>query len=597
MSLKKIILKTFLILALGCFGASSAFAATTHVFYKDLTGTNQCDFGYSAFCATAFARVPRKSQYRYIQEGCDYFGYSEINVRYSETSPSYGSTGLYYDDAAKSINHVTSAQKMTHTCNDGEKFELIGCTPQCVVDPCKPLKDQQFSGSSECGSWSCDSGVLTGGSCNGKVVLSGGASSATKQQCTGTLVSSDTSRGFYKTSDNGKSSGVAYCSATYKYTGTSASQNDVPLDLSALALSKAVPMPDNGICPPDKPQPTTINGIASCIDNKLPDSECPIAGEKPNSTGLCVPPDDPTYPKDTDPTKPDPKVGCDVGKIKNASGVCVPYADATKCKVGEIRSNTGICTVDPKATKCEQGQVKNASGACVTDPKGTGCKNDALPDKLGVCPTGESACSTGQVRDASGACVGKNPNAPPDGTGCKDGSTPNAQGVCADGSGACSPGKVRSSSGACVLDTSEGNTSGSSSSNCETAPECGGDPLQCASLEQIWRSGCDQIKAMSEISQEDADKMASAASAAKTEGESHQAAVDSQAEGFFSDFETKANAVSNSAQCISDASFSVMGKSLVVPFSQACPFFKFLRLLVLFSAYMLSARILFGGVS
>ena len=377
----RFIFSTFLFLALCCFAVSSAFAATTHVFYKDLTGTNQCALGYSGFCATAFSRVTRKYQYRYVQEGCDYFGYSDINVRYSETPPSYGPTGLYYDNATKSIDHVTSAQKMTHTCNDGEKFELIGCTAQCVADPCNALKDQEFSGASACGSFSCNTGTLQNGTCDGKVLLTGAASTVTDtNKCIGSLVSNNLTNAFYKTTDNGKASGTAYCSATYKYTGISDTQAPDPLSLAALALYQAVPLPDDGICPADKPQPTNINGIDACIDNKLPDSPCPVQGEKPNSNGVCVSPDDPTYPDD-DPTDPTPETGCPAGQIKNNSGVCVPYADATKCPVGQVRDNLGTCSPDPKANSCPVGQVKNiTTGLCSNDPRGTGCAGGALLD-------------------------------------------------------------------------------------------------------------------------------------------------------------------------------------------------------------------------
>lgn len=601
MSLKNIVLKTFLFLALGCFWASSAFASLTFKWYQSADYL-KCDLSYNPICNYTVSSWAPNSNYTYST--CRENGTSVEIARKQKTST--------WIDGVETITYVDSGYSYVgnaHTlvCPDNTKISLRGCTASCVADPCLDKRGQREAVSVECGTASCASGVTVavGGS---SFACSVGAATFTPKSPTGDAVKDSCEmigisssspptigQGLAKVSDIGSSTVKMYCSYQYEYTGKSGGQ-DTPDPNASMALTGgASKMPEDGICKDPAPLHGTLNGVPVCYPNELPDSSCPIANEKPNSTGLCVPPTDPTYPKDTDPTKPDPKTGCDVGKIKNASGVCVPYADATKCKVGEIRSNTGICTVDPKATKCEQGQVKNALGSCSADPRGTGC-NTGLPDKLGICPDGSAACAVGKIRDSSGVCVAKD-SQNPDGTGCKDGSKPNLQGVCADGSGACPVGKIRNNAGVCVTDTNDANTSGSASANCETAPECGGDPLQCASLEQIWRSGCEQTKAMSEISQEDADKMASAAAAAKTEGETHQAAVDSQAEGFFSDFESKANSVSSSAECISDASFSVMGKSLVVPFSQACPFFKFLRLLVLFSAYMLSARILFGGVS
>lgn len=91
--------------------------------------------------------------------------------------------------------------------------------------------------------------------------------------------------------------------------------------------------------------------------------------------------------------------------------------------------------------------------------------------------------------------------------------------------------------------------------------------------------------------------MASAATASQAQYDNYQTGVDAQAQGFIAEFESKINSVGTTSQCINDLTVPVMGHSMTIPFSQACDFFRFLRILVLFSAYMLSARILFGGVS
>lgn len=590
------IFKTFLFLSLMCF-CFSAFAKD--YFYYQSSISNQCSFQKDQYCqeyasfASGNGRTVSVTSC-YVQEG--FLKLNTATVYTYVVSPGQTVTEYSTGSGIAGFSHV-------HQCSQGEQFVLNGCTATCIPDPCQAFKDQEFTTYSSCGSWSCpNNGTMQNGTCtNGKTNLLKsapvGATVDKTNQCSGLLVGQvDLVNYKYETKDNGKSSGQAYCSAKYKYDGASSETNTEALTLLALSYYDAVPLPDNGVCPSDKPLPVNIGGIDACIDNKLPDDNpCSVAGEKPNANGVCVGPDDPTYPKDNDPTKPDPKTSCDAGEIRNNQGKCVPYADAGKCEAGEVRSNLGTCVPDPKANSCGQGLIKNKlTGSCDKDPRGTGCNDNSIPDKNGICGDGSASCVAGKKRDINGYCV---PTSTPDKTGCKDGSTPNSQGICGDGSASCPAGKVRGQDGKCVLDTTESNSSGTASSDCDVAPDCGGDPLQCASLEQIWRTGCEQIKAMSEISQEDSDKMGAAATQSKSDYETAQQGIDTQAQGFFSDFETKASSVSSSAQCINDASLSVMGKSLIIPFSQACDFFRFLRIILLFSAYMLSARILFSGVS
>ena len=600
----RFIFSTFLILALGCFWASAAFA-TTYKYYR--YGSNQCTLDKSSACSNALNIVKQP-----------YLTNPSVSITQTSCTDDSSSISLSYKYARVNLidgslydieNRNTGAgEVLNHVCSNGEKFELIGCTAQCVADPCNALKDNEEVALVSCGTVTClDGGTIVGSGSsaycsNGKkavgvfvpapIATIGGCSAALKP-----LTSPITSVKVKSTASG--SSAEAYCSATYKHQGVSTPQIDVPSNLVPITFTGADYPDANGDCSdPTKPIKSTINGQTVCYPNDGGGNGCPVQGEKPNANGVCVSPDDPTYPEDDDPTKPDPKTSCDAGEIRNNSGKCVPYADATKCEAGQVRDNLGLCSADPKANSCPQGTVKNkTTGACSADPRGTGCPNNQLPDKLGMCPDGSASCAVGKIRNASGACVGSDPTKPPEGTGCKDGSSPNSSGVCADGSASCPVGKVRGSDGKCSLDTTESNTTGTASSDCDVAPDCGGDPLQCATLEQIWRSSCEQTKAFAEISKEDAEKMSSAATASQAEYDAHQAAVDAQASGFFSEFESKASSVSSSGQCINDLSVPVMGHSMTIPFSQACDFFRFLRILVLFSAYMLAARIIFGGLT
>lgn len=150
--------------------------------------------------------------------------------------------------------------------------------------------------------------------------------------------------------------------------------------------------------------------------------------------------------------------------------------------------------------------------------------------------------------------------------------------------------------GACTGSGTGSSGSGSASGSCQNAPSCSADPLQCASLEQVWKSSCEQTKANLDVTDEHINASNEQISEANDDLSNAQDDANQKASDFFSDFQSKATAAT-SAQCIQDVNLAVMGKQLTVPFSQACEFFRFLRVLVIFSAYMLAARILFGGLT
>jgi len=591
---------TFLLLALSCFWATSAFAATTYYYYSSSASptSGTCGLDPKPFCDAHFASINSSNNLQNV--GCQTQS-NNPNYYYLLTK----SKGLTYVNGQPVTVWNDAPPKLIATrnskiCQDGEKFELIGCSATCVPDPCAALKDQEFDGSGECGSFTCPNGGL--------VVASGSTSYCTKgaptlsyappqlavnirNSCAGNYKSHTNNASVEKTL-TGVGGGTFYCNAIFKYTGvtgvTAPSKN-----LNVLSpFSGAIPTDSQGNC--DNPE-YPIKGIKDGQNVCYPQDDgnnCPVEGEKENSNGVCVGPDDPTYPKESDdPIKPKDDKACPAGQIKNNAGKCVPYADATKCPAGEVRNAAGLCSNDPKANSCPVGQVKNpTTGACGNDPRGTGCQDGSVPDKQGLCADGKASCPAGQVRNGSGTCT---PVLNP--TGCGDGSTPNASGVCSDGKAACPIGQSRNASGKCVLPQDvESGKSGTASSDCIVPPECAGDPLQCASLEQTWRSTCEQTKALLNISDEDRAAVEESIGMSKSEAGAAKAEIDAQATGFFSDFQSDAQ-VASTGQCMQDASFPVMGKSLNVPFSKACDFFRFLRILLLFSAYMISAQIIFRG--
>lgn len=594
MSLKKILIKTFLILALGCFWSSSAFADTTYKYFDD--ANYKCYLDIQAACGARLSKESASYATMTPPRTVSLLSCSEIypqyKVRVSYANPTTGVISST-DSAVTAI--VNTKYK---TCPAGETFKLEGCTATCVPDPCASLKDQEFSGASACGSFACNTGTLQNGTCDGKVVLSGASSTVTDtNKCIGTLVSNDLTKAYYKKEDNGKSSGTAYCSATYKYIGASDTSEPTPLDLSLLSLYQAVPLPDDGVCPPSKPLQTTINGIDACIDNQLPDDDnCPVDGEKQNSNGVCVGPDDPTYPKDGEDPNKDPNEDkpntCPKGQIKNNSGVCVPYGDATNCPVGQVRSNLGTCITDPKANSCPSGQIKNLAGACVPNPKGTGCADGSTPNANGVCANGVGACPVGQTRNASGVCVTTSPS-----SGCKDGSTPNASGICSDGSGACPVGKIRNASGVCVSDPDDPDSSKSASlaSDCQTAPECDGDPIQCAMYHHQWKSNCEAIRAPDE---NEKAQIRGAIEDTNSQIDGRENEYKDSINAIIADSGLLNNPVPTTAQCIPDKTINIMGGvSVTVPYSLLCPYFSLLRSMLIMVAYLFAARIIYAELT
>ena len=73
-------------------------------------------------------------------------------------------------------------------------------------------------------------------------------------------------------------------------------------------------------------------------------------------------------------------------------------------------------------------------------------------------------------------------------------------------------------------------------------------------------------------------------------------ANEGKASGFLSDFNNATSSVSaSSGNCPPDMHLSVMSGSITIPFGQACDFFHFLHLLVICSAYLAAARIVFNS--
>lgn len=149
-----------------------------------------------------------------------------------------------------------------------------------------------------------------------------------------------------------------------------------------------------------------------------------------------------------------------------------------------------------------------------------------------------------------------------------------------EGVGACDP----LTQNCCVGDECDDNISGGT--NCSTAPQCTGSPIQCYHSKKLWEVRC-AFEAPSFDQMEDASDFG-----LDTGSEELIPEVDEvDMEGFF-------NPGSASTDCPNDLSFSLVGDlggSYTIPVSQWCSLLHVIGLLVLAAAALSAARIFAGG--
>lgn len=140
----------------------------------------------------------------------------------------------------------------------------------------------------------------------------------------------------------------------------------------------------------------------------------------------------------------------------------------------------------------------------------------------------------------------------------------------------------------------DGDGSGSAAgySECKASgpPTCKGDALLCAQLRQMWVATCDVHKTLSKVTPEQKKISDDELTAAKTEFQAQQEASEAQLTGFLSQFEGQLNP--GAGECLPDQNISVMGKSVDIPFSQACDYFQAMRALILIFAMLRALKII-----
>lgn len=128
---------------------------------------------------------------------------------------------------------------------------------------------------------------------------------------------------------------------------------------------------------------------------------------------------------------------------------------------------------------------------------------------------------------------------------------------------------------------------GTASGPCDTPPTCSGDALQCAILRQIWESSCEAQKIKPEVTQQAEDTLTQA----EGEYQQKQSEIDAQVSGLSAGFASSLNV--GAGACFPDQSISVMGKTVTIPYSDACEYFQYLRLLLILFAYYRAARVIY----
>lgn len=214
--------------------------------------------------------------------------------------------------------------------------------------------------------------------------------------------------------------------------------------------------------------------------------------------------------------------------------------------------------------------------------------------------SGNGGTGTGNT---NGTGAGPNGN----GTGTPGGSgrpcTPTATVPCTGSGIDCVPTITRpctytgNGSGDCIPTATQpcSNTGGSSTTACDATPVCTGDGIQCAQVIQTWKSVCEVNRSLTYLDPAAKEAADNQALQAENQVAAHQAQVDLQGQSLLQGFQASLNQ-STSAQCIQDEHLQVLSASVTLPYNHLCEILGLIRTLLLLSAYVYAARIIFGAL-
>ncbi len=578
----RVFISLFLFLSQSVYALGMDGGADVDYTYYERAG--ECSISYQTFCTSDV--FPKSTSNQLVtQIGCGLYGHADPQAHYStqwragwNVEP-VGSI-IFGNDGLAATRHKT--------CSSTEEFQLNGCTATCVTkppEPCLAKKDQIKTLSVQCGTFNCPSNSHT--VLNGLIVCDkqGGyftstipSSSASYEGCAlqaQAVPEFGINDAVGKNSEVGGQTQAGFCNVEYKYTGTSGSATDTPTMTNGTGFNVSyLPAGEGGQCSTGY-KPGTQNGFNICVpDSGESGTECP-SGQIRNNSGKCVPTSEAGLPDgSTTNTNPD-------------------GSTTTTTKSTTHNSNGSTTTTTTTETTKTDGTKTKKTQTVTTSPNGTTTKKTTNETTLpnGKKLTSESETTTEETGEGTNkkktdntttSSKGQNPDGSSFDNKANDSSnTTNADGTSSSGG----------DGGSCP----NGGCNATTSAKCDTPPTCSGDPLVCASINQQWISTCKQTEALTKITTEEKTASDAAIAASNSEYSTAKSNANVAASGILNGFTNSVDSGSKSGTCIVDATLPVMGKSLKIPFSQACAFFKFLRMLVIFMSYLAAMRIVYKG--
>jgi hypothetical protein len=196
----------------------------------------------------------------------------------------------------------------------------------------------------------------------------------------------------------------------------------------------------------------------------------------------------------------------------------------------------------------------SGTGTGTGDSTGTGTGDGAGTGSGSGSGNGNSTCTTDQ--QAAGRCVQPTP-------------VPN-----------CST--DQQAAGTCVSDSYTG------VDNCDAPPQCTGDAVQCGIITQEWKDYCASVK----ITDDQKTQAQADIDQANSDYVQYKQDKDNRVDSYFSTFQSDLSNAYSSGECPLDSHFSLFGHDVTLPFSEACDFFRFLRVIVIVFAQLAAARII-----
>lgn len=300
---------------------------------------------------------------------------------------------------------------------------------------------------------------------------------------------------------------------------------------------------------------------------------------------ICVKSDDPNNPppanSPTDPTDPNTPVpsapptgpaGDDPGAPSAEDGP--PAGAPTNCPAGTYAAKSG------------NGWICNGIDNPAPKPDDQGCPGGSVMGTV----NGVEVCAKGSSGKPSGSSPGS-------GTAGATG----ADGVGGTGSGNASAGTVGATAdtGGSVggpSTTGNENAPGKTSLgvDCSTPPpECTGDPLLCAIQQQEWQSGCDVQKAIASPLPDDELAKWEAVGTDKFDS-AEITGAQGRVDQYLSQFAQRLSF--STGGCPGDFSINVMGRSIHIAISDACPLLRIMKIICWMGAYLFSLRVLWSSV-